>query len=134
MFPTPSIFTLPSITFIRVERRLNIQALELAKLARHIIEDKKGTDIVILDMTGLTDVADYFVMATGTSSPHLKAMFEQVWFDLKKQGVPCSRKAGNSESGWMALDYYDVIIHFLTGEKREYYALEELWTKAKKVR
>jgi len=125
---------LPSITFIRVERRPTIQALELAKQARHIIEDKKGSDIVVLDVTGLTDVADYFVIATGTSSPHLRAMFEQVWFDLKKQGVACSRKAGSSDSGWMALDYYDVIIHFLTGEKREYYALEQLWTKARKVR
>ena len=110
---------MPSITCIHVERRQAIQALELAKQARHILESKKGMDIVILDVIGLTNVADYFVLATGTSGPHLKAMFEQVWFDLKKHGSPCSRKAGNPDSGWMALDYYDVLVHLFSESRMD---------------
>lgn len=74
-------------------------------------------------------MTDYYVIATGTSAPHLKALYNGVEIALKAEGAQCYRKAGIPEGGWMVLDYVDVIIHVFTKEAREYYAIESLWGK-----
>lgn len=82
-----------------------------------------------MDVRKRSSVTDYYVLATGTSAPHLKALYNGVEVALKEKGVLCYRKAGVPEGGWMVLDFVDVIVHIFTKEAREYYALEALWGK-----
>lgn len=86
-----------------------------------------------MDVTALSNVTDYYVMVTGTSAPHVKAMSEEVQASLKKQGVTCYRKSGTAESQWIVLDYVDVVLHVFSGETRAYYALEALWSDAPRL-
>jgi ribosome-associated protein len=105
----------------------------LAKRIRRILDDKKGENILLLDVRRLSEVTDYYVVVSGTSTPHLKAMFDEVLQILKEEGSPCYRRTGDPASGWLVLDYVDVIIHMLTEEKRQYYAIEELWERAPRL-
>jgi ribosome silencing factor RsfS/YbeB/iojap len=82
-----------------------------------------------MDVRRRSSVTDYYVMATGNSAPHIKALQSNVECALKAKGEQCYRKAGIPEGGWMVLDYVDVIVHIFTKETREYYALETLWGK-----
>lgn len=84
----------------------------------------------MVNLRNISDLADHLVIATASSKPHLKAMSEHVMFELKKKGTSCARRSGDSESGWIALDYHDVIIHLFLAEKREYYSLEDFWANA----
>lgn len=111
----------------------DIKALELAQVATQTILDKKGQDIVLLDVREISAVTDYYLIVSGTSTPHLKAMYDSVQHDLKQRGVYAYRKSGVAEGGWMALDYVDVIIHIFAEEARRYYAIESLWSEAQAV-
>jgi ribosome-associated protein len=105
------------------------KALALAKKAQKILEDKKGEDITLLDVKK-SGVADYFLLVSGTSAPHLKAMADEVQYALKHEGLPSYRRAGDQESGWIVLDYVEVIIHIFSNQTRHYYSIEDLWAKA----
>lgn len=107
-----------------------IKARNLAEKAALILEDKKGENVVVRDLHGLSSVTDFTIVATGSSPPHLKALFNEAQRLLKQEGVRCYRKAGSPESGWMVLDYVDVVIHILLHEAREYYAIDALWDQA----
>jgi ribosome-associated protein len=100
---------------------------------RKILEDKKGGDIVILDVRKTSGVTDYYVLVSGTSTPHLKGMSSEVLAVLKREGVSSYRYAGDSESGWVVLDYVDVVIHMFVADLRRYYGIEELWAPAPRV-
>lgn len=102
-------------------------------MARTALEKNKGIDVVLLDVRELSSVTDYFMMVTGNSAPHIKALADEVNALLKKQGVPCYRKSGTADSAWIAMDFVDVVVHILSTETRSYYALEELWSDAKRV-
>lgn len=102
---------------------------------RRILEDKKGIDITVLDVGALSGVADYFVIVSGTSAPHLKAMVNAVQMELKhaeKRYV--AHRAGDPESGWLVLDYLDIIIHIFLPQTRAYYSLEALWSEAPRLK
>ena len=114
----------------RATRRSTIDALTLAAKARDVLRGKKGEDIALLDVRGMSGVTDYYLIVSGGSPPHLKALFREVMHELKQAGVPCYRKSGNPETGWMVLDYVDVIIHIFSPQARSYYAVEELWAGA----
>lgn len=107
-----------------------MEPAELAKRVRTILEDKKGRDIRVLDVRGRSPVTDCIVVVSGQTAPHLKAMFGEVQHVLKGEGVPCYRKSGVPESGWLVLDYVDVIIHIFAEDTRRYYGIEELWEEA----
>jgi ribosome-associated protein len=98
-------------------------------MIRKALDEQKGEKLKTMDVRRRSSVTDYYVIATGTSAPHLKALYYGVEISLKAMGVNCYRKAGIPESGWMVLDYVDVIVHLFTKEAREYYALETLWGK-----
>lgn len=101
--------------------------------ARHT-DAKQGLDIRVLDVTGLTSIADYFVICSGTSMPHLKAIRNEVVTQMRDQHDQHSRAAdGNLESHWLVIDYGDVMVHVFMEEEREFYALEDLWSDAKDV-
>lgn len=93
-----------------------------------MLEDKHGRDIVTLDVTDRSEVTDYYILVSGGSPPHLKALCSEVEHALRQDGVRCYRRAGDPESGWLVLDYFDVVIHIFLEETREFYALEELWS------
>jgi len=94
---------------------------------------KQAFDIVIVDVKGISDIADYFVIASGKSYPQVKAIFENLEFEMEKDGVFARRKEGVSEGRWIAVDYFDVIVHIFHDETRKFYQLEKLWMNGSNV-
>ena len=105
---------------------------ELMKNIVATLDNKKATDIKSLEITELTSVADYFVIATGTSGTHIRALADEVQDTLTKQGVEPKSVEGKS-TGWILLDYGTVVVHVFTPDQRELYSLEHLWGDAKEV-
>jgi ribosome-associated protein len=91
------------------------------------LEDRKGTDVKVYDVRGKSSLADFFVVATGTAAPHLKALIAESQSVMKAAGVQSYRTSGDPESGWIVVDYVDVVVHVFSPEARAYYALEKLW-------
>jgi ribosome-associated protein len=106
---------------------------ELAKKITDILTTKNAADLRLMEVTELTTLADYFIIATGTSSPHLKTLAEEVEYVLKKQGIRPNRIEGRSGGEWVLIDYGAVVVHLLSGDMREFYAIERLWSDAKNV-
>ena len=102
----------------------------LAKTCAEILDEKKGVDIRILSVGGLTIVADYFVIVTGTSDTHTNALSEAVQSELAKRGIEPRHIEGRA-SGWVILDYASVLVHVFGRTEREYYNLERLFPDAK---
>ena len=88
--------------------------------------DKKGRDVVSLDVTGLTLVTDYFVLATGTSVTHVATLADEVEERLTASGVSLMHREGRRDAHWVLLDFSDVVVHIFTEEERAYYNLERL--------
>ena len=105
-------------------------ALEVARL----IDEHKGEDTVVLDISGVSSFADYFVISTARSSAHLAGLHRELDFLLKSQGIRArnGHKSGG-ESGWLLLDCGDFVIHLMEKEQREFYDLERLWFKAERL-
>ena len=110
-----------------------IEAIETAGWAWDALDGKQGQDIALLDVRGISSLTDYVLLCTGNSAPHLKALRNEVLQALKSAGVQCYRGSGSPESGWLTLDYLDVIIHVLSRESRKYYAIEDLWDQAPRI-
>ena len=92
-----------------------------------VLQDKKGLDIRVVDLDGRTIIADYFIIATGTSAPHLRALAEYIESEIEKSKLRPLRKEGLREGGWIVLDYGSIIVHLFNRESRDYYCLEKLW-------
>ena len=102
-------------------------AKELALMAARALSDKKGREIQVLEIGDLTTLADYFVIATGTSSTQVKSLSDYVETELKEQGVQPLHQEGYASSSWVLLDYGDVVVHIFTEQTRGFYDLERLW-------
>ena len=102
-------------------------AEEQAKLVAKALEDRKGTEVKVYDVRGKSPLADFFVVATGAAAPHLKALVSESQYAMKEAGVMSYRTSGDPESGWIVVDYIDVVVHVFSPEARAYYALEKLW-------
>ena len=100
---------------------------DLVKQICKALAAKQANDIITVDIKGISDVADYFVIASGKSQPQVKAIYENLELELEKQGVFAVRKEGLSEGRWIAVDYFDVIVHIFNEETRKFYQLEKLW-------
>ncbi|NPV54863.1 MAG: ribosome silencing factor [Firmicutes bacterium] len=107
--------------------------LQVASLAAMAANDKKAYNPVILDVQGLTQVADYFVIVSGTSSVHLNAIAEAIVEELEESGARLLHREGLAEAGWILLDYGHTVVHVFRQEEREFYDLERLWRGAKAV-
>jgi ribosome-associated protein len=106
--------------------------LELAKTIVNILEEKKGEDILLLDLIGICSFTDYFVICTGTSERMLKALADEVTMKVKKTYKEMDHKVeGDSSSGWVLIDFGDVIVHIFSDALRRYFQLEELWREGK---
>ncbi len=88
---------------------------------------------MLLDVRGICSFADYFVMCSAESSRQIKAIYDEIMHSLKKDGVLPHHREGTVDSGWMLLDYGDVIVHIFAPTERDYYRLDELWSQASPV-
>ena len=116
------------------QRKIALTPLRIAKLCRQIALDKKADDVIILDLRKLSMLTDFFVICSGTSEPHLKAIAEEIHFRLKQLGLHKYHRDGSVGSRWLVLDYVDVLVHIFHPKLREYYGLEDLWRDAKRVK
>jgi ribosome-associated protein len=108
-------------------------ALDLARRIVELAEDKKAADIVLLDLTGLTTVADYFVIASGGSERQLDAIAEGVISGMRDEKVHAFGREGTAASHWVLVDFGSVIVHVFTPPERDYYQLERHWSEAKTI-
>jgi ribosome-associated protein len=105
-------------------------------LSRRVValaEDKQARNIVMLDTRTLTAIADYFVICSGESERQIRAIMREIEETLEKEGAPRPRIEGTAETGWVIIDYSDVIVHIFSPEQREFYRLERLWQQAATV-
>ncbi len=102
----------------------------MARKAVEAASDKQAIDIVLLDAQGVCSFADFFVICSGESERQVKAIYEEVEQVLKREGVLPHHHEGTLDSGWLLLDFGDVIVHIFAPFEREYYRLEELWSEA----
>ncbi len=108
---------------------------KLALLCREFADNKKAENIAVLDVRKLSSVTDYFVIATGTSQPHLRAIIEEIHSRLRDEhDLRPTRSEGSTGGNWVVLDYFDVIVHVMHTEARQRYDLEGLWGDAKPVK
>jgi len=108
---------------------------KLAGLCRDFADNKKAENIVILDVRDLSSVTDYFVIASGTSEPHLRAIVDEVTDRLRDEhDLRPLRKDGSMQGAWVVLDFFDVIVHVMRADARERYDLEGLWGDAARVK
>ena len=110
-----------------------MEALEVAQKTVEAASDKQASDIVLLDARKVCSFADYFVICSGDSSRQLQSIYDEVEHVLKREGVSLHHYEGTGDSGWMLLDYGDVIVHIFSPAEREYYKLDKMWSEAKPV-
>ncbi len=108
-------------------------AVQLAATCAHVAADNKGRDILVLDVRKLTPLVDFFVIATGTSRRQLHTIADEVDRIMNSHGEEKLGIEGYGGSGWVLLDYGDIVIHIFDDETRRYYDLENLWGDAPRV-
>ena len=112
---------------------ITIESTTLARRAVEIAEDKQASDIVMLDLQQLNYVADYFVICSGESDRQLKAILDAIDETLSREFNREARIEGTPDTGWVLLDYGDVVVHIFSVALRDYYRIERLWSKATPV-
>ncbi|MBM6750561.1 ribosome silencing factor [Mediterraneibacter glycyrrhizinilyticus] len=103
------------------------QSKEMARIAYNALNDKKGEDIKIIDITGVSVLADYFIIATGNSDSQVNALVDNVEEELHKAGFPLKQREGKASGSWVLLDFGDIIVHVFDRENRLFYDLERIW-------
>jgi ribosome-associated protein len=108
---------------------------KLALLCRELADRRKAEDIVVLDVRKISSITDYFVIATGTSEPHLRAICDEIQDKLREEHEVRPRAVdGTLQTAWLVIDYFDVIVHVMRPDVRKLYDLETLWGDAARVR
>jgi len=110
-----------------------VTAEKKAQRAARAALDRKAMDLVVLDVQGLSGVTDYFLVCSGRSTTHVKSIADAIREELKDDGVRPLHTEGATESGWVLLDYGDVLMHVFLEDTRAYYALERLWGDAPSI-
>jgi ribosome-associated protein len=108
----------------------SLSAEATARLAARAALDKNAEDLVILNLQGLSSVADFFLVTSARSTTQADTIIEAVRAALKAAGTRPQHQEGSAESGWVLLDYVDVVVHVFVGVTRHFYALERLWGDA----
>ncbi len=104
-----------------------MSAKELAKLIVHSLEEKKAEDIRIIDISQISTIADYFIIANGTNRNQVQALADNVGEDCHKAGYALHQTEGYNSASWILMDYSDVIVHIFSKEDRLFYDLERIW-------
>ena len=107
------------------------QSRKMARIAWNALNDKKGEDIKIIDITGISVLADYFIIANGTSDSQVNALVDNVEEELHKAGYSLKQREGQASGSWELLDIGDIIVHVFDKENRLFYDLERIWKDGK---
>ncbi len=107
-------------------------SLDIVKKVVKALDDKKGNDIEVIKIDGLTIVADYFVIVTANSTTHVRALADEVEYQLEEAGIKADHIEGKA-TGWILLEYQGVVVHIFLEESRNYYNLERLWEDGTKI-
>lgn len=110
-----------------------IDSKEMTKIVYDALEDKKAEDIVVLKVSDITILADYFIIANGSNSSQVQALVDNVEEKLTKAGVEPKRIEGVGNTNWILMDYGDIIVHIFSKEDRLFYDLERIWRDGKKI-
>lgn len=113
--------------------RTNMTSKELTKLAIEALEGKKAEDIQVIDISEVSVIADYFIIANGTNRSQIQALSDNVEEALGRAGTPARQIEGYNTANWVLLDFGDVIVHVFDKENRLFYDLERIWRDGKKV-
>ena len=109
------------------------QSKEMARIAWNALSDKKGEDIKIIDITGISVLADYFIIANENSDSQVNALVDNVEEELHKAGYPLRQREGQASGSWVLLDFGDIIVHVFDKENRLFYDLERIWKDGKDI-
>ena len=109
------------------------QSKKMARIAYNALSDKKGEDIKIIDITGISVLADYFIIANGNSDSQVNALVDNVEEELHKAGYPLRQREGQASGSWVLLDFGDIIVHVFDKENRLFYDLERIWKDGKDI-
>jgi ribosome-associated protein len=115
-------------------RTSKLQTPEKLKIVLDALEDKRANDVDVLEVSGRTMMADYFVVTHSTSNVHLRALADGVIEAMEKLAGQRARREGQNDANWVLLDYGDVVVHIFTREARGVYDLESLWQSTEKGR
>lgn len=105
-----------------------MNSYEIAKKAAQLLDSKKAENISVIKIDAISSLADYFVIATGRGSTHVRSLSDELEEKLKEQGVTPARIEGYRSDSWILLDYTEVVVHVFTQEARDFYDLDRLWT------
>jgi len=111
----------------------SLTALAAAQRAAQIAIDNKAQDVVLLDLRGLTDMTDFFLIASGTSDTHVRSVGEHLMAGMKKEGWPAHHVEGLEKGRWVLLDFVDIVAHVFHPTLRNFYQLERLWADAEQI-
>ena len=109
------------------------QSTEMTKLAIAALEDKKANDVRVIDIAGVSVIADYFVIASGSNTNQVQAMADSVREALGRAGHEPRQVEGYGSANWILMDYNDIIVHIFSDESRTFYDLERIWRDGKEV-
>ncbi len=108
-------------------------SLALAQRAAQIALDSKAHDVVLLDLRGVSDMTDFFIIASGTSDTAVRSIGQHIIEDMKKEGTPATHVEGIEKGRWVLLDYVDFVVHIFHPTLRNFYQLERLWADAEQI-
>ena len=111
----------------------SLEGIDIARRAVDIASDKQASNIVLLDVREVCTFCDYFVICSGDSDRQIRTIYDDIEQNLKKEGQVPHHSEGTLDSGWLLLDYGDVIIHVFSASEREFYALDVFWQDARSV-
>ena len=109
----------------------NIENQKLVNQFVELMQDKKVQDIVILDVKELTSLTDYFILCTSESTPQTKAVMDHIYKNMRANGLRPNNLEDTKTLEWVAMDYFNIVIHIFNKETRDYYQFERLWGDAK---
>ncbi len=110
-----------------------MKSYDLMKTAVKAADGRKAINIKILHVEELTTLCDYFIICSGTSTPHMNAIYEEIDMKLSEAGIKPAAREGLGNPGWVLLDYGDVIVHIFNENSREFYSIERLWSDAEEI-
>lgn len=109
------------------------QGKEMARIAYDALEEKKGENIKVINISGVSIIADYFIIATGGSNSQINALVDNVNEKMHKAGYPLKQREGYGQGSWVLLDFGDIIVHVFDKENRSFYNLEHVWSDGREV-
>lgn len=110
-----------------------MESKKILDLITNAVEEHKGVDLEIMDVSKITVLADYFVVVSGRSKLHVDALAKAILDQIKLHNLPLKSREGSADGGWILIDLADIIIHIFSEEQREYYGLSKLWHDAPRV-